>query len=129
MNDTPTPDNAARRYYMVRRAGSPDEWGNWFQPAPDDVTHYIGNPMYEVIELVSAATVTALEAESKEFQRMFYAMTDARNAEADRADAAERRVAELEQKAGALVQSMYTGDDSRGHFVALKRCLAGALVE
>lgn len=67
-----TPDNAARRYYMVRRAGSPDAWGNWFQPAVDDVSHYIGNPMYEVIELVPAATVTALEAEVERLREDAY---------------------------------------------------------
>lgn len=117
-----TPDNAARetvpltRYALKRNSAgdawlSPEPWGRWVEYADH------------------AATVTALEAEVERWKSRYDDAMQARADEQKRADAAERRVAELEQKAGALVQSMYTGDDSRGHFVALKRCLAGALVE
>ena len=97
MNEV-TPDNAA--------SATPVAWCYVFADTNEcgPVT-FGGNPGEEAIAwaeryghslkyLYSAATVTALVAESKEFQRMFYAMTDARNAEAERADAAERRVAE-----------------------------------
>lgn len=73
-----------------------------------------------------AATVAELRAEVERWKSRYDDAMQARADEQKRADAAERRVGKLEKKASALLQSMEFGEDSRGHFAALKNCLTGA---
>lgn len=84
----------------------------------------IAEPLY------SAATVAELRAE---VERAWAAgigacekLTMLRQKDITRADAAERRVGELEAAASALVTAMNNGDDCRGEFARLRLTLTGA---
>ena len=114
------PDSAAQDAVSWEGRGSiGGTIGNWHKITRDEYDYHIKNPRltYEVRALVPAATVAELRAEVERRKDALAAMSQFAKVAEERADAAERRVGELEEFISAGIEGVVVemGDDEDGN--------------
>ena len=112
VDDKVIPDSAAQDAVSWEGRGSiGGTIGNWHKITRDEYDYHIKNPRltYEVRALVPAATVAELRAEVERRKDALAAMSQFAKVAEQRADAAERRVGELE---AALKSVLDANDDA-----------------